>query len=115
MAATEAPPRVRFELFQLQGDYWFRFMAEHGELLLSGGPRRDLEACLDSVAELSLLCRAVAWFHARRSPSGAHYFTIDLGDEILATSCLYAERRERDGKMALVRRHIVDAPVILRG
>lgn len=104
---------VRFEVYELGDDYWFRMTDGDGALLFSG-PQDDLADCLERIAELKGYCREGAWFRARRSPGGAHYFTIEVGPEILATSSLYAERRDRDVRMAYVRTQLVDAPVVMR-
>jgi hypothetical protein len=85
------------------------------ESLLFSGPQDDLNGCLERITELKAQCRTGAWFRARRSPGGAHYFTIEVGENILATSNLYRERRERDTRMTFVREQLDDAPVVMRG
>lgn len=115
MSTTHSGIEMRFEVFEFSGDYWFRLIDHDRELLLSGGPQETLDACLDRISELKVLCPDLVWLHARRSPSGAHYFTVDVDDTILATSPVYSERRDRDATMAFVSQHLVDAPLIVRG
>lgn len=106
---------VRFEVYELGDDYWFRMTGRENEALVFSGPQEDLAGCLERISELKTHCHEGAWFRARRSPGGAHYFTIEVGPDILATSNLYRERRERDVRMAFVRVQLVDAPVVMRG
>jgi hypothetical protein len=106
---------VRFEVYELGDDYWFRLNGQECGALLFSGPQDDLAECLERLTELKTHCHEGAWFRARLSPGGAHYFTIEVGAEILATSNLYRERRERDVRMAFVRAQLVDAPVVMRG
>jgi len=105
---------VRFEVYEQGGDTWFRLVGRNREMLLYSGPQPDLRTCLERIGELKAATSKGAFFRTRGSRGGAHYFTIEVADGILATGHLYRARRERDVKMTVVRERIGEAPVMMR-
>jgi len=110
MPDTQPSPTGNFEVYAADGACWCDLVRGNGAVLLHSRPLRAID---DAFRHVESMRHPDARLKPRMSAQGDFYFTVELREDVLATSVMYEFPADRDHALDLARATIPGAPVIL--